>query len=240
MLAPSTMGAGVPLYVHPGINGAPWADLAVPGLPVDWVVLNQFNGPGTTEDTVLSDVGKAVMAAGTTVAAYIAYTYGTRLDFNVFQDMDTWRGRGFSAVFLDQCPPDPGHIQSTATTVLGLRKHGARFVVLNPGVVPDPAYIAMADQTVIFEGTVQDWMAWTPPTWLGNFPPSRYAVVLKSVPDLASSQQAIARAYARGIRTVFCYNSPNLAAGNPYDGLPSYWPQNVKQLSSLHPDAWTG
>ncbi len=266
--APTAMGAGVPLYVYPTDSTA-WATLADGGQGVDWVVLNQSDGPGATADPVVTAAGAAVTAAGTTVLGYINYAYGSTPDATSTAQMTTWKGRGISGVFLDEAPASQtavsGQTATLATTtasIAALREAGAATVVLNPGTVPDPAYIPLADCTVIFQGSYAQWLAWTPPAWLQQWPPHRYAVLVYGVASgpqeyqaydnplytdtatvqeaagttagFSAAEQVIADCARYGIRTVYCYDKTVA-----WDGLPAYWAQFAAQLGRDHPEVYT-
>lgn len=224
----TSMGAGIPLYVHPGVSGSPWTALATPGAPVDWVVLNQASGPGTSEDAVLGDAARAVQTAGGyKVLGYIDHNYATTIDFTVFADADKWVTRGFTSFFLDRASTDPAKIQALTATLLGLRKRGGagNRIVLNFGTVPDPGHIPLADQSVIFEGDLAAWKAWTPPSWLATYPASKYAIMVHGVSAEADARRVVADCSRYGIRTAFTYQTVS------YDGLPPYWPGLQRQLS---------
>lgn len=226
------MGAGIPLYVHPGVSGPPWATLATAGAPVDWVVLNQASGPGSPEDAVLGDAARAVQTVGGyPVLGYIDHNYAATVDFTVFANCDTWVTRGFKNVFLDRVSTDPSKIQALTTTLQGLRKRGGAGskIVLNFGAVPDVGHIPLADQSVIFEGDLAAWKAWTPPSWLGTYPASKYAIMVHGVTAEADARRVVADCSRYGIRTAFAYPT------SAYDGLPPYWPGLSRQLSKDFP-----
>lgn len=44
------LGFGVPGYAHPLLAPTEWAELARPGTPLHWAVLNIDNGPGARPD----------------------------------------------------------------------------------------------------------------------------------------------------------------------------------------------
>ena len=265
--AATALGAGIPLYVYPTTSSA-WATLADGGQPVDWVVLNQDSGPGATADPIYTAAGAALVAAGTMVLGYVDYDYGAVSDATSTAQVTTWQSRGIPGVFLDRAPtsqtatgPQPATLDSTITTVAALRAAGAKHVVLNPGTVPDPAYIPVADTTVIFEGSYAQWLAWTPPAWLQQWPPSRYAVLVYGVASgpqdyqafdsplytdtgtvteaggtiagFSAAEQVIADCVQYGIRTVYTYDKTSA-----WDGLPAYWSQFAAQLGRDHPEVY--
>lgn len=232
MTLPPTMGAGVPMYVHPAIASAGWAALTVEDAPIHWVILNQQSGPGQTEDTALYNAAREVRDAGARVLGYITLNYGTRDDFFNNQDADTYATRGFDASFLDECPADPEHLQAVALTVLRQQEHGMHYVVLNPGTVPDRGYMDIADQVVTFEGDLTAYRAATFPAWIADYPPEKFAHLIHGVTTADEARECVRLARARGCHTLFCHSTPYVPATNTWDGLPSYWSSFTKALAA--------
>ncbi|MFI6444728.1 spherulation-specific family 4 protein [Kitasatospora sp. NPDC050543] len=227
-----TMAAGIPMYVHPGVDSRSWAALATADQPVRWIVLNQANGPGTTEDTALYDAARAVKARGTNVCGYISYEYGLRSggDFNVFADAATWVARGITSVFLDQVPATEAAVQATGVTILGLRDAGMEYVVLNYGVLPHPLHLDLGDVAVVFEGDMTTYRGLTVPAWVRAHEPERLAhLVYEATEDEATEAVGLAR--GRGCHNVFATDKA-FASGNPWAGIPGYWSTEARTLSS--------
>jgi hypothetical protein len=231
------MGMGIPLYVHPGVDANAWAALAVNANVVDWVVLNQNSGPGDPEDTVLGGAARAVRAAGARILGYVDLDYGNRDDFFNFQDATTWVARGFDGAFLDRVPTAADKVQKTASTILGLRSKGIKYVVTNPGTVPlDERYAQMADQVVVFEGSPAAYRAATFPSWMAKYPPERFCHLIGEVKTFDEAARIVPLARTRGVGTVFVHTSP----GGPdakWTGIPSYWPLLTRLFERDHPEA---
>ena len=227
----ATMAAGIPMYVHPGVDARSWAALTAADQPVSWIVLNQDNGPGAVEDGVLYDAARAVKAAGTTkVCGYINYEYGTRSggDFTIFAEADTWVSRGIDCVFLDQAPSTADKVQSLALSVLGLRDKGMKYVVLNFGVLPHPSHLDTGDVAVVYEGDMATYRTLSVPEWLSDYQPERLAhLVYEADPGAAKEAVSLARGY--GVHHVFA-TSGTFISGNPWAGIPLYWSAEAAML----------
>jgi hypothetical protein len=231
------MGMGIPLYVHPGSDASPWAALAVNADVVDWVVLNQSNGPGDPEDTALGDAARGARAAGARILGYVDLDYGARDDFFNFQDADTWIARGFDAVFLDQCPTAADKVQKTASTILGLRSRGIKYIVANPGTVPlDERYAQIADQLVVFEGSPPAYRSAVFPAWMAKYPPERFCHLVGEVATFEEATRIVALARMRGAGTVFVHTSPD-GPDAKWTGIPPYWPLLTRLFRDDHPEA---
>ncbi|MGW5529390.1 spherulation-specific family 4 protein [Streptomyces xanthochromogenes] len=232
MTLPPTMGAGVPMYVHPAVAASGWAALTIAGAPVHWVILNQDTGPGDPEDDVLGDAARETRDAGIRVLGYITLSYSSRDDFFNNQDADTWHTRGFTGSFLDECPSDQAHLEAVALTVIRQREHGMDFVVLNPGVVPVRGYADIADQIVVFEQDLEAWRGATFPDWMREYPPERFAALIHGVTTADEAADCVRLARQRGIHTVFCHSTTYVPQTNTWDGLPSYWQDLSRDLAA--------
>ncbi|MFJ9694958.1 spherulation-specific family 4 protein [Kitasatospora sp. NPDC101183] len=232
-MAISTMAAGIPMYVHPGIDGRSWATLATVDQPVRYIVLNQDSGPGEIEDGVLYDAARAVKAGGVTkVCGYIDYAYGNRAggDYTINQDAAKWVSRGIDCVFLDRVPSTAGSVQPTAVSVLGLRKAGMKFVAMNYGVLPAPGHLDIGDIAVVFEGDMATYRTLSVPSWVLEHEPERLAHLVYEASQ-AESKEAIGLARQRGVHNIFCTDK-TFASGNPWSGVPLYWSDEAKTLKA--------
>ncbi|OKI19324.1 spherulation-specific family 4 protein [Streptomyces sp. CB03911] len=228
----TTMGAGIPMYVHPGVDSRSWAALTAGEQPVSFIVLNQDDGPGATEDTVLYDAARAVKAAGQTkVCGYIDKDFGARDDFFVFADADTWVARGIDCAFIDRVPSSEATVQAIGTTVLGLRDKGMKFVVLNYGVLPHPKHIDLGDVAVTFEGDMETYRGLVPPAWTRDFEPEKYAHMIYEA-DQVGAREAVSLARGMGVHNVFATDA-TFVSGNPWSGLPLYWSTEARVLQSF-------
>ncbi|MFD3516340.1 spherulation-specific family 4 protein [Streptomyces sp. NPDC058657] len=233
MSLPPTMGAGVPLYIHPATDSAAWANVAIPDSPVHWVILNQNSGPGETEDAVLYDAARAVRDAGTPVLGYIPLDYGERDDYFNNLEAESYVTRGITKVFLDECPSDAAHVQSTALTILRQRQRGMTYVVINPGQITDRRYLGIADQVVTFEGDLATYRTAVFPDWVREYPPERFAHMLHGVETAEQAAEAVGLARRRNCHTVFVHSTPFVPQTNTWDGLPSYWQAFTRALGNV-------
>ncbi|MFB7649417.1 spherulation-specific family 4 protein [Streptomyces sp. NPDC056084] len=229
--ASTALGAGIPMYGHPGTVAPAWAALALPDVPVHWVILNQASGPGETEDPVLYDAARAVRDAGTPVLGYITLQGGSRDDFFNNADADLYVARGFTGAFLDECPADSGHLQSVAMTVLRQRAKGMRKVVLNPGVIPAQGYCDIADQVIVFEGDLPTYRRATFPDWMRSYPATRFAHLVHGVRTAGDAAEVLRLARRRWCSTVYAHSTIYTPTTNTWDALPAYWPTFSRTLA---------
>ncbi|MFB7671357.1 spherulation-specific family 4 protein [Kitasatospora purpeofusca] len=225
------MQAGIPMYVHPGIDARSWAALATAGSPVRFCVLNQDNGPGATEDAVLYDAARAVRAStDTRVCGYIDLDYGTRDDFFNVQDAETWVARGIDCAFLDQVPATEASVQATALSVMRIRAKGIKYVVMNYGVLPHAKHLGIGDVSVIYEGDMATYRTMTMPAWTREHEPERLCHMVYETSQ-AEVREAVGLARQRGVHTLFTTDR-TYASGNPWAGVPLYWADEAKALKT--------
>ncbi|WEO97878.1 spherulation-specific family 4 protein [Streptomyces sp. FXJ1.172] len=153
----------VPYYEHPSVRPAEWAAILAAAPRVYGVVLNPASGPGERPDAVFAGTAGRLRAAGVTLLGYVDTGYARRPYGNVVSDLTRHRAwYGTQGVFLDQVSAgieELGWYERLATVARAL---GCGPLVLNHGTAPHPAYAALADVLVTFEGP---WTAYrrTPP-----------------------------------------------------------------------------
>ncbi|KAE8377553.1 Spherulation-specific family 4-domain-containing protein [Aspergillus bertholletiae] len=163
----------IPYYAYPADGAwAPVEKLATDNPNVKFVIIiNPNNGPG---ERTLPDENwrKAVpqLAAHSNVAilGYVATGYGGRDMSAVQRDIETYANwptvssdASFAVhgIFLDEAPAESddkkvAFYKQAASLVKGNKGFGSKnTVIMNPGAVPDSAYLDIPDSTVIFESS---------------------------------------------------------------------------------------
>jgi hypothetical protein len=164
--------AGVPWYVHPAVDEHAWATLAQRRPRPSFVVINVHNGPGGPDDEWYP--AAVSMLSRQRLLGYVDLGYGERSPREVQDDVRAWLDRyPVSGVMFDQYPSHRDSIGRCAEYVSAARSSGARFIVGNPGTVPDLGHLAMLDVTCVFEGSAAAYADFRPPAALGPVPPDR-------------------------------------------------------------------
>ncbi|MGW1229724.1 spherulation-specific family 4 protein [Streptomyces sp. NPDC001478] len=221
-------GFGVPGCAHPLLAPAEWAELARPGTPLHWAVLDVDNGPGTRPDPhcldaagrlrnarerAAADAGAhdAVRASAGRLLGRLDVGHGTRPFGELLDDarcyLEWYRVDGF---YLDHCPADrpglPGVRRLTATLAAFLADSGAGgrrgHLVLGHDTHPYPGYAEAADQLVTFRGAWSDYRWSQVAEWTADYPPSRFAHVVHGVPR-THLEEAMRIARWQGAGTIF-------------------------------------
>ena len=107
-------------------------------------------------------------------------------------------------------------------------------VVGNPGTSTRPEYLDAADNLVIFEGSVQTFVANDPQKaapWIAGHPSDRFAVIIYAVPDAAAARDALSRVKWAGAGSAYITEQK---MPNPYRGLPTYWADEVATFRAMN------
>lgn len=181
----------VPAYFNPLWDAPGWQDLAALGSAVSFAILNPGSGPGHAVDTAYSEPIGAVHASGGRVIGYVDTAYGKRPSAAVLRDVMRYQSwYGLHGVFLDQVPSGRDHLGHYRRIVEAARRSGFDLFVINPGVIPDPGYVELADIVVTFEGPWPAYRDLAPADWTTDHPAERFCHLVHSTPleELATAQ----------------------------------------------------
>ncbi|MGW2487652.1 spherulation-specific family 4 protein [Streptomyces sp. NPDC001606] len=143
----------VPYYEHPAVRPAEWAAVLAAAPRLYGVVLNPASGPGERPDADFADTAARLRAAGVTVLGYVDTGYGGRPYEDVVRDLTRHRDwYGVQGAFLDQVSTGIGEFAACERLAAAARALGCRTLALNHGTSPHPAYAALAELLVTFEG----------------------------------------------------------------------------------------
>jgi hypothetical protein len=247
----------VPVYTYPGTDPASWTQLdqSANQINVDAIV-NPASGPGTITDP---NYVAAIAALDATkygkAFGYIKTGFGGQSLSAMEADVDAYRslygGQNFAGFFLDQMSINATTL-STYQAIYNYIKSipGTSYTVIgNPGnpfifpLTPDQV-LSTADQLVIFEGPNTAPNPGDPgfnnypypgtglTEWWQNYPSSRFANIIHDAPA-SSLLSDMSKAQGLNAGSIFVTDG---TGGNPYNGLPSYWDQEVAALPSAAPE----
>lgn len=204
----------MPAYFHPSWASGAWAALeAAADATVGLVVVNPASGPGAASDEAYGSLCTSPRLRNV-VAGYVDSAYSGRPLEDVLAEAAAYgRFYGISSVFVDQVTSGPEGLPYYRELSVELRRRGMRRLVLNPGVVPRPEYLDLADVVVTFEGP------WT--AYRRHMPPIHAATwhLVHSTP-VEHHVLSLRMAAARGARYAYVTER---TMPNPWDGLPTSW-----------------
>ncbi|MFI5753734.1 spherulation-specific family 4 protein [Streptomyces sp. NPDC051569] len=240
---------GVPGYAHPLLAPVEWAELARPGTPLHWAVLNVAEGPGARPDPHCVEAVRRLGGARVRVLGHLDLAYGTRPFGEIVSDavrfLDWYRVGGF---FLDRCPADRADLPEVRRVTAALRAELAAgrdsglaagqdggtvagrdggHLVLGHGTHPYPGYAENADQLVTFSGPWTDYRWSQAAEWTADYPPERFVHLVHGIPR-THLDEALRIARWQGAGTVFFTDRTGWNA--PFETLPGYWDEIVSRV----------
>jgi hypothetical protein len=251
-------GFGVPGCAHPLLAPTEWAELARPGTPLHWAVLNIDNGPGARPDPhCLEAAGRlrnareraihgedprdSARAAGGRLLGHLDLAFGSRPFGELIADaqsfLDWYRVDGF---YLGRCPagrPELPAVRRLTATLATLLEHGeppygegSGQLVLGLGTHPHPGYAEAADQLVTFCGPWTDYRWSQVAEWTASYPPERFAHFVHGIPR-THLDEAMRIARWQGAGTIFFTDRDDQQGQtDPFAALPRYWDEIVSRI----------
>lgn len=221
----------IPAYFTPGLL---WEQMTTTnGAKVGFIVLNPASGVGSAPDASYQQVVDHAHKANIKVIGYVPTTYGTADQASLFQHITNYtRWYAVDGIFLDEVTIDMeylGYYQALADQIHAAIPGGE--VILNPGVVPNEAYMSIGDIVVIFEGSYSTYVSQIFPSWLTKYPSSKTAhlVYNTSQGNLNSAVQLAGQRYAGYLYVT------NDVPPNPWNTLPSYWTNELSLVCASPP-----
>ncbi|MES4889823.1 spherulation-specific family 4 protein [Streptomyces sp. NPDC096012] len=225
---------GIPGYAHPLVAPAQWAELARPGTPLDWVVLDVAGGPGTRPDPYCLEAAGRLRDVGVRVLGRLDLTYGARAVGDLLCDahryLDWYRVDGF---LLDRCPTGRSALPEVRRAITTLRGTGdGVHIVLGHGGHPHPGYAENADQLVTFSGPWSDYRWSQAAEWTADYPPDRFCHFVHGVP-LGHLDEALRIARWQGAATIyFTDRTDGGGRADPWETMPGYWDEIVSRIGT--------
>lgn len=226
-------GLAIPAYFYP----SPLWTAAIASAPHTAImVVNPDSGPGTDKDPNYIKTVKAAQLAGIKILGYV-HTHDTPLAPEALRKMDTVKAEidtyksryGVDGIFLDEASSSAVDIAYYKMVANYVRAKKGGFVMLNPGVIPDQAYIKLADTTIVFEETYAVYQDWTPPSWIYDYPAGKFTHLVHTTATDVQMIDAID--LSRSKNAGFLYITDGVM-DNPWDSLPTYWQTELSTITA--------
>jgi spherulation-specific family 4 protein len=182
------------------------------------VVFNPDSGPGTVRRAGYRSAVAAEQRARTRVIGYVHTGWGARDPAAVRADVMRYRSwYGVDGIFFDETAHDAAQLPYYAALAHDTRADGLAVVAFNPGTVPAPGYVDLADIVVTFEGPARAYDAAlrSMPQWTREVPRRKLAHLLYD----ATRAQAL-HAVTEGSAGYVYATSASLP--DPWSTLPPY------------------
>lgn len=234
------LGLLVPPYFHPAAAGTAWQRLAAIAARVPTVaIVNPDSGPGAANDPAYGEAIRQLRAGGGKAVGYVSTRYARRPLREVVADINRYRAfYPLDGFFIDEmtADADAAHLQYYQSVYAYIKAlDPSHTVVGNPGTIVAEAYVSLpaADTVVVFEGDAAAFAAYAPQDWMSRHGPERFAYLLHGTDPARLG--SLARK-AAGHRAGYLYITDDVLP-NPWDGLPSYWDQEVSVVEQLAAEA---
>lgn len=208
----------VPAFFEP----PDWSRAVSEGPPAV-MILNPASGPGTAPQPGLQQSVRHAAGAGTRVLGYVGTNYGQLPAAQARREIRQYRAwYRVHGIFLDLTPTQGtarlGYYRDLAAYIRG-QIPGA-VIWINPGSVPDRAYMSVASVAMIFEGSYAQYQHQAFPRWVRDYPARRFAHTIYGTPpgDITPAVRL-----SRQRNAGYLFLTPD-AGANPYGTLPGYWP----------------
>ncbi|KAF4258623.1 hypothetical protein KXX13_001188 [Aspergillus fumigatus] len=238
----------IPWYMYPA--GGAWTSMeklisSNPDVQFT-IIINPDNGSGPTalpDENFLAAVPRLTAYSNALVIGYVRTDKGTRDISEVKKEIDTYEGWPSASgnpsfavhgTFLDEAPSEYDaaaveYFQQLASSIRGSNGLGPNnHVVMNPGTVPDAAYLGIPDTTVIFESPYSEFVRAVSSDQFQGIKGqdlSRFASMVYDVPDNVDLENLLSQLRAISSQTY-------LSNLNTYQAFDSVWTKVVSLLSA--------
>jgi hypothetical protein len=218
----------IPSYAYP-LPTTFWDGGISAANPVQFMIADPASGPGKTKDANYVAVIARAEAARIRVMGYVDTAYGKRSAKSVQADIAAWKTLyGVTDIFFDETASSANLLPYYQGIADAVHATAGAITMFNPGTNVDEGYMKMADILNIFEGSESEYAAFTPASWVSDYPSSRFSNLIYAVPDAASMTAVLGQSVARGAGYVYI-TSDKLP--NPWDVLPPYWTAETALIS---------
>lgn len=227
----------IPAYIYPASAGlADWDRIIATAAIVPTVaIFNPDSGPGLQPDpNDLAIVAKA-SKAGLALIDYIHTSYGSRPLRDVEGDVQKYLEfypKAAAGFFVDEQSASGSTVAYYRDLAVFIRDRAPKArIYSNPGTICSEQFLTedTADVFLIHEtsGVIGNMEL---PAWILKYPSNRFAAVAY---DVASTHQMTTSLQAMVSQHVGNAYVTNLTLPNPYNALPSYWDDEVSEISRI-------
>jgi len=215
-------GLMIPLYTYP--TDSSWSNLirgkqTHPNVPVI-AIINVYNGPGPAIDSNFVNGIKKLQAAHITVIGYVYTSYASRPISDVEADMmlyEQWYK--VNGIFFDNMSSDASTASYDTTLANFAKSQGFAVTVGNRGGTVAQVLVGIFQVTCIYEGAGMPLVSYLTADTGSR---GQFAYIAYGVPSLVNN---LMTQYVSWLWVT------NLSGSITYDGLPSYFTQEMRMLS---------
>jgi len=213
-------GLFVPAYFDPP---SPTWNTILKGAPVQIIIANPNNGPGSKKLNSYVNVISKGQANGISMIGYVASSSGNRPIATVEKEITNWYNwYSPSGIFIDEGASTASKLPYYKQLYNFIKaKDPSAVVMLNPGIPPNQGYVNVTDILLIFESSQKDFNKFTFPSWVKNYSSDRFGMIIHHVSSSSLCNSVLQKAKSENAGYIFVTNSDS------YQGIPSYWSTEI-------------
>ena len=227
----------VPAYFYPAGEGlAAWKQLiASAELTPITAIVNPDSGPGKRLDPAYRELFQLAKSSKVKLIGYVTLSYAERPISAVKADIDSWLHfyPEVAGIFFDEQPSQARHAEFARDACAYAREKIAKgSIVSNPGVPCAREYFdwpALPTICVFEHGDGFEKLQL--PAWMHELPRDRFLILLYDVPTANAMREKV-RAIVE--KRAGCVYLTNRTGGNPWNGLPAYWDDEVAAVKQAN------
>jgi hypothetical protein len=196
-------------------------------------IVNPSNGHFREQNSDYVRGLQDLMGANIKLIGYVYTQYGNRAIDEVIDDIEAWKqyykALGVSGIFFDEVSTNSLKLSHYSQLSSEARNRGFDFVVLNPGITTDKAYIesGIADVVVSYENENNALLTNPPATY--NTPTQSTELSLL-IHTMESNNVDDLIAFAREHQFAYIYFTEDGLDGNPWDSISEYFEDEVIKM----------
>jgi hypothetical protein len=219
----------VPAYFD---SDSDWEQVLSASSSLGIILINPQHGPGHHMKSSLKNKIDLARAKGIKVLGTIYTSFGSRPITEIKNDIDHYKDwYEVDGILLDESSDQIELLSFYEEIASYIRSTSGNFVMMNPGVYPSEGYIALADSTIVFEGSYSEYIDTFIPDWIWAYPTYKFSHLVYNAPDSISLNQTNQLALERN--TDFLYVT-NQTLPDPWKTVPQYWNLETFKDSKLN------
>ncbi|STY31287.1 Spherulation-specific family 4 [Legionella wadsworthii] len=221
-----TQKIAVPSYFYPctGSSNCYWDQLINAAPTAGLVLINPYNGPGSTQSNDYVQQVIRAQNSAQTVQGYVYTSYGQRSLTAVKSDIDKYYSwYQVDGIFFDEgFSSDCSKLQYYQDLNSYVKSKGGKgLTTINFGTGTPECYVDASDIMINFEASYSTYLNWQPMGWEIKYPASHFWHLIYN-----TTEQSLSNAInlAKNRHAGWVYVTPDTLP-NPWDSLPSanYW-----------------
>lgn len=234
----------LPLYIYPNWYDQDkylWKQVVLAAQKVSIVaIINPNNGPDRSPPNSDYQQGiKDLHQAKVKIVGYVYSNYSNRDLQAVKSDIDLYLNYfNVDGIFIDEVASTKEKLDYYQQIYQYIKSKSKQHqVILNPGTDLDEIYLRqpVADIAVIFENYQREWKKYHPPTYIKNYSPQHFAVLVHTTANSKLMKSTLDRAAKYQLGYIYVTNdSTDTPNHNPWDSLPSYWHKQVEYIQKIN------